>query len=159
MMNLKMLLNKVCKIKIFAMLFLLISFAGFVDASFLTIKHFQGVEVNCNFTTGCGDVLNSKYSAIFGIPAALLGSLYYLGIFILSFIYLDVKKKKILIYASKLTILGILASAWFVFLQVFVIKQICQYCMYSAVASFLLFLLGIFFLIKCKKNTSTNVNV
>lgn len=122
--------------------FLAISFIGFLDASYLTVSHYTGAELSCSLTDGCGQVTSSEYSVIFGVPLALLGLLYYLSIFILSFLYLDIKKPEIFEFIRPLTVAGLLASIWFVYLQLYVIEAICQYCMLSAITSTILFILG-----------------
>src|SRR3989344_9051477 len=71
---------------------LIISAIGFADATYLTTQHFLGSPVACSILKGCEQVTTSPYSVIFGIPIALLGSLYYLTILILAVIYLDSRK-------------------------------------------------------------------
>lgn len=124
--------------------FLAISFIGFIDASYLTVSHYTGADLNCNLVSGCEQVTNSEYSVVFGIPLALMGLFYYLSIFLLSFLYLDIKKEVIFEFIRPLTVAGLLASVWFVYLQIYVIEAICQYCMLSAGTSTLLFILAMF---------------
>lgn len=130
--------------------FLIISFIGFIDATYLTVAHYKGSSLSCGLTGGCDKVTNSEFSKIFGIPIALGGSLYYLTIFLLSVAYIDSKKRKILTIIPPLTAIGFLASLYFVYLQIFVIEAICQYCMLSAITSTTLFVLS-FFLLKYNK--------
>jgi len=96
-------------------------------------------------------VLTSGHAKIAGIPVALLGSLYYLTLLILSVAYLDIKKTAIIRFASYCTIVGFTASLYFVYLMLFVIKEICQYCLISAATSTILFILGLFIIIKSSK--------
>lgn len=138
---------------------LLVSFLGFADASYLSIKYFVGTPLPCSVLKGCEEVTTSHYSKIIGIPVALLGSFYYLTIFALVFSYLikslsfdksdkvdsEMSKKTLMIFA-RLTVVGLAASLWFVYLQLFVIKAICLYCMFSASTSVTLFVFGIFVL-------------
>lgn len=123
---------------------------GFIDASYLAIKHFLGTTIPCSVLRGCEEVTSSQYSMIGGIPVALLGAIYYLTIFILIFsflrIYSPVREKnenKLLKLTAYLTVIGLLASLWFIYLQIFVIKAICLYCMFSAFTSFALFAFGV----------------
>ena len=53
---------------------------------------------------------------------------------------------KLLNLTARLTIIGLLASLWFIYLQLFVIKAICLYCMFSAFTSITLFIFGLFVL-------------
>ena len=126
-------------------LFLLLGAIGFTDATYLAVKHFLGTPVPCSILKGCEQVTTSQYAAIFGVPVALLGAIYYLSIIILTVAYLDSRNRKFLNLAARLTILGFLASIYFVYLQIFVIKAICLYCMGSAITSTLLFILGLIY--------------
>lgn len=128
--------------------FSLLSAAGFVDAAYLTVKHFLGSPIPCSILKGCEQVTNSPYSLIYGVPVALLGALYYLTILVLVVIYLDSKKPSVLKLLACLTPFGFLASLWFVYLQIFVIKAICIYCIGSATSSTILFILGMYYLRK-----------
>lgn len=127
-------------------LLVLFSFAGFLDASYLAVKHYLGTPVNCSIFAGCEIVTTSQYAAIWGIPVALLGAIYYLTVFLLVIAYIDTKKERILYFAAYLTPIGLLASFWFLYLQLFVIKALCLYCLISAFTSTILFVLGIILL-------------
>lgn len=133
------------KANLIAWLLLLVAFLGFVDATYLTVKHYRGDTINCLLTSGCNTVTQSRYSEIFGVPVALLGSLYYLSVFLLCIAYFDRKQPKILALAATYTVVGLVASAYFVALQAFVIKAWCQYCLASAVTSTVLFGLGVWY--------------
>ncbi|MEK9183986.1 MAG: vitamin K epoxide reductase family protein, partial [Patescibacteria group bacterium] len=98
---------------------------------------------------GCDTVTTSKYSAVAGMPVALMGAIYYLVIFILAISYLESKKDRLAFLISRFTIIGFLASLWFVYLQVFVLKALCLYCLFSALTSTALFAISAIF--TCKK--------
>ncbi|WKZ26421.1 MAG: vitamin K epoxide reductase family protein [Candidatus Paceibacterota bacterium] len=138
-------------IKIAVVIFLVVGVIGFLDATYLTVEHYRGNIPPCTIQ-GCEVVLTSEQSKIFGVPVALLGALYYLVILILSVSFLDGKKEGVIRFASRLTFLGFIASVYFVYLQFFVIGEICQYCMISAGTSTLLFVLGIYILIKTRQS-------
>jgi len=126
-----------------AYLFLIIALLGFLDATFLTIEHYRGVVPPCAIVTGCANVTTSSYSAIFGIPVALLGALYYLSVLLLTITYLDTKNARWLKLGASVTPVGFLASLWFVYLQGFVLKAWCLYCLISIITSTLLFIAGL----------------
>ena len=119
------------------------SLLGFLDAAYLTIEHYRGVVPPCAIVSGCAAVTTSQYSLIFGIPVALLGAIYYLLITALCILYFDTKQTKILKIIARLTILGLLASLYFVYLQAFIIHAWCLYCLGSAATSTILFILGL----------------
>lgn len=120
------------------------SFLGFLDASYLTAKHYTGGELNCSVFSGCEQVTTSVYSTIGPVPVSLLGAGFYLLVFLLSFMYLDSKKDILLRGLIGLSVIGFLASLAFVYLQVFIIKALCLYCLISATTSTTLFILSIF---------------
>ena len=128
-----------------------LSAIGFADATYLTVKHFLGTPIPCAILKGCEQVANSQYAVVFGIPVALLGSFYYLTILVLAAIYFDSRQPSVLKLLAYLTPFGFLASLWFVYLQVFVIKAICLYCMVSAATSTILFIMGMTYLAHHRK--------
>jgi len=123
---------------------------GLADASYLTIEHLRGGVPNCSIIEGCDVVTTSEYSEIFGIPVALLGALYYLTMSGLMLFWLDKRKNSTLRIASYLSIAGLGASIYFVYIQLFVLQAICLYCMGSALSSTLIFILSMLVL---KKNS------
>src|SRR5665811_1198486 len=59
---------------------LVLSFLGFIDASYLTIVHYRDALPNCSILKGCDIVTTSALSTIGGIPIALFGALFYLAL-------------------------------------------------------------------------------
>ena len=122
----------------------LVSFVGFLDATYLTAQHYLGFELNCSVFNGCDIVTTSEYSVVAGVPVALLGALYYFVLFIGMFVYFDLQDKRVLRILMLLTVFGFFTSLWFLYLQIFVIKALCLYCIVSATTSTALFILGMF---------------
>jgi len=125
-----------------------VSILGFIDATYLTIQHYTQFTLPCTITHGCDLVTKSEYSSIMGVPVALLGALYYLAIFLGVYIILETKKYDYLRFVAIATTGGFLFSAWFVYLQFFVIHAICQYCMLSAITSTTMFAASIVYFSK-----------
>ena len=125
-----------------------VSLLGFLDAAYLTIEHYRGVVPPCAIVTGCETVTTSQFSLILGVPVALLGAMYYLLLTVLSILYFDTKNERWIKRAAILTPLGLLASTWFIYLQAFIIKAWCLYCLGSATTSLALFVLGMVLLKK-----------
>lgn len=132
--------------------FIIFSFSGFLDATYLTVSHYAGTELNCTLTNGCGTVTTSEYATIGPIPVALLGMFFYFTMLISSLIYLDTKNEFTRKIISFLPITGLIASIYFVSLQLFVIKAICQYCMVSAATSTILFIFAMIMIVRERKN-------
>lgn len=135
-----------------------VSFAGFLDASYLTVKHFTNTAIPCSLTHGCEIVTNSVYSDVFGIPVALLGALFYLTVFLGIFAALESGSRTLLRLAARLTIAGVLSSAWFVFVQLVLLHAICQWCMASALTSTVLFVLGYIFVPKALRAPAAKID-
>src|SRR3989338_2343895 len=135
-------------------LWLIVSLIGFTDASYLSIKHYRGEVPPCFLSSGCETVTTSKYSTVFTIPVALIGSLYYLTVFLLSVLYLDTKRTIFIKIIPPLTTGGIIASVIFIYLQLFVLHAICLYCVISAFTSTGLF--GISIAQKMRKRQIVN---
>ena len=129
----------------------IIAFIGFLDATYLTISHFGGAQLLCGVKDTCSIVTSSKYAQVFGIPVALGGAFYYLAVLIGALLTVDKQSTKIAKTLGWFTILGLLASAWFVYVQLGILHAICWYCMASATTSTLLFILGMILITKLKK--------
>lgn len=121
---------------------LVVSLVGFIDAAYLTAEHYAGSTPSCFLVEGCDVVTTSAYAVVFGVPVALLGALYYLSIFVLSVAYLDSHRDWMLKLSSGATATGFLVSVYLVSVQVFILQQICIYCMASAFTSTTLFAIG-----------------
>ena len=128
-----------------------VSLIGFLDATYLTLVHYNRGSLICYIFEGCDKVTTSPYAVIWEVPVALGGVLYYFSVFIAAILYFDTKNIFFLRILSILPPAGFLASLWFLYLQFFVIKAICFYCMVSAVSSTLLFILG---MLVFRKNVS-----
>jgi uncharacterized membrane protein len=135
-------------------LFICLSFVGFLDAAYLTVEHYTQGILPCYVFKGCEKVTTSQYSTLAGVPISLFGAIYYLTIFISGILFLDTKSQKWLSVLGYLPILGFLASLGLIYLQLFVIKAICLYCVISAISSTTLFIMGLY-LLRLKKSEKT----
>ncbi len=135
--------------------FLAISFIGLTDALYLSVERLKGQAVICNIIQGCNKVTSSTYSTLLHVPVAYLGVIYYFFIFLLALWFLATDNHTSLTLAAGMTVVGLLASAWFVYLQIFVIKAICLYCILSATTSTLLFIFGTYYLVRKLKKVAT----
>ena len=131
----------------------LVALVGLVDASYLTIEHLSGRNVRCMIVTGCDEVLQSRYATVAGqIPVASLGALAYFVVFSLAtlalFGYAGARR-----LVPPVVALMFLATVWFVYLQAFVIRAYCVYCLLSAAVTTTLALLTLARLILSPKNS------
>ncbi|MCR4312410.1 MAG: vitamin K epoxide reductase family protein [Candidatus Uhrbacteria bacterium] len=133
---------------------LVVSFLGFIDAAYLSASHFTHVSLPCTITHGCEIVTSSTYAVTFGIPVALFGAAYYLSVFFGIVTYKETKNPALLRGISLLTVSGLAASAWFLYVQAFLLRAFCQYCLLSAITSTVLFALGMYTLHFLKTSSS-----
>ncbi|MBP9690698.1 quinone-dependent dihydroorotate dehydrogenase, partial [Candidatus Woesebacteria bacterium] len=89
----------------------------------------------------CGMVLQSKYSVMFGLPLAVWGIVQYLAVMALYGIsqILGSRFYKRLLFIQ--TAFGFIFSLYFLYLQIYVIGALCQYCLLSAFSSTLIYIL------------------
>ena len=127
-------------------LLLLLSFLGFLDATYLSLKYYLASPVSCSFLNGCERVISSDYGTVGPIPLSLFGVFYYLVLVVLVLYFFDTKNEKAVVLAARLTVIGFLVSLYLVGIQIFVIKALCFYCLLSAITSILLFFCGMLYL-------------
>jgi uncharacterized membrane protein len=110
----------------------LLSLVGLGDAIYLTVQDLTGQNfVPCTIIRGCAEVLGSKYSHIGSIPLATLGAGAYFVVFslaILSVFGYSFGRPLLQVLIA----LMFLMTLWLVYLQAFVIRHFCQYCLLSA---------------------------
>jgi uncharacterized membrane protein len=121
----------------------LISLAGLVDSIYLTVEHLSGRSVRCTIVHGCSEVLSSRWATIGGLPLASLGAFAYFTVFSLAtlaaFGYKGVDK-----LLAVLVGFMFLVTLWLFYLQAFVIKAFCQFCLLSALVTVTLTILVFF---------------
>lgn len=127
----------------------LLAVIGVWDSWYLTSLHYSGFLPPCHATfrfIDCGEVLRSQYSIVFGIPLALLGVIHYTIVLVLSILSVSVPKRVRSVLTALLLVElagGITASAYFVYLMVFVIGKVCTYCFLSAGISLMAFVIAV----------------
>jgi uncharacterized membrane protein len=116
--------------KLYAVAALLALF-GIADALYLTIEHVTGQSVRCTILAGCSAVLSSPYAVVAGIPLAAIGAAAYFIVFslvILAIFGYHIAGKLLLPFVGAM----FLVTLWLIYLQAFVIREFCQYCLLSA---------------------------
>jgi len=112
----------------------LLALLGLADALYLTIEHVTGQSVKCTIIHGCSEVLSSPYAVVAGVPLAAIGAAAYFSVFSLATLAVfEYRFARTLL----LPLVGFmfLVSLWLVYLQAFVIREFCQYCLISAAIS------------------------
>ncbi len=109
----------------------LLSLVGLADSIYLTVEHLTGQSLRCTIISGCSEVLSSPYSHIGSVPLAALGAIAYFTVFDLSILAaFGYRFARPLLLA--LLALMFLMTLWLLYLQAFVIRHFCQYCLLSA---------------------------
>ena len=115
----------------------LVALAGLADATYLTVQALTGETLSCGGSPDCFRVLGSSYSKVAGVPVAFAGAIAYFCAFAFStfalFGYTRVGKLLIPLIGAMF-----LATLWFLYVQAFVLKAYCRYCLFSAAITFLL---------------------
>lgn len=119
-----------------AVALILLSFLGLVDTLYLGIK--RGKPVPCTITTGCEEVLNSRYSAVAGIPISWFGFAFYLTVFAAAAFARFGDDERLLRLIFWPALAAFLISLGLVAIQAFVLQAFCQYCLGSAILSTLI---------------------
>jgi len=119
---------------------LVLAFGGLADSVYLTQQELSGAPLICNIEgfSGCNIVAESQYSRIFGIPLAEFGVLFYSIIFILAALELFLFDRLLRRVLQAMALVGVLASLYFTFVQIFLIGAFCIYCTASAVITVLI---------------------
>jgi uncharacterized membrane protein len=108
-----------------------VALVGLGDAIYLTVEHLSGRSAQCVVTSGCSKVLSSPYASPGGIPLAVIGAAAYFTVFSLAtlaaFGYRQAGRVLFVLIA-----LMFLTTLVLLYLQAFVIREFCDYCLLSA---------------------------
>ena len=116
---------------------------GIADALYLTIEHVTGQSVRCTIISGCSAVLSSPYAVVAGIPLAAVGGAAYFTVFSLAILAIfgyRIAGKLLLPLVGAM----FLVTLWLIYLQAFVIREFCQYCLLSALITTTLLVVAVF---------------
>jgi uncharacterized membrane protein len=101
---------------------------GLGVAGYLTYVHYAGITPVCEIAHGCERVQTSRWSALAGVPVALLGLLGYAGILVA----LLLAAETAVTAAAGQAIVGTGFSAYLTYREVFTLRAICIWCVISA---------------------------
>lgn len=123
---------------------LALSLIGLAVSAYLWYEYSKPEPLNC--VTDCQIVRESKYSKLLGIDLPIYGTLYYIGI--TAYLLSTFIKRKFLNFETSLfgalVTSGFLFSMYLTFLEAFVIKAWCQWCIVSAICATLIFFIVAF---------------
>ena len=108
-----------------------LSLLGLADALYLTVEHVTGQSVRCTILSGCSEVLSSRYATVGGLPLAAVGAAAYFTVFSLATLAVFGYRVAGTLLTPLVTAMFVV-SLWLFYLQAFVIREFCQYCLFSA---------------------------
>jgi uncharacterized membrane protein len=121
-------------------LMILLASIGLADAFYDSRAIFAGQPLWCPPPIdGCNVVAASPYARVFDLPLGYLGVVYYLFMLMLSaLLAFDPVSPGLRLGTVLLAMVGVVASAVFVYIQINFIHAFCIYCMVSATVTVLL---------------------
>jgi uncharacterized membrane protein len=121
-----------------------LSVLGLGVAGYLTYVHYAGLHPVCVASGGCETVQSSHYAKLAGVPVPLLGLIGYAAILISLLVRNDSGR----LATAGFAIVGFGFSLYLTYLELFVIKAICQWCVASAVLMTALAILAVLRLLR-----------
>jgi uncharacterized membrane protein len=114
---------------------------GLGVATYLTVIHYAGIKPICGREGGtCLKVQSSRYSKIEGVPVALVGLIGYIAILISLLIPQDERTR---FATAAMTIGGFGFSAYLTYREIFSLKEICEWCVSSAIIMTIMMVLSV----------------
>ena len=101
---------------------------GLVIASYLSIVELGGGVPACGPLHGCEQVALSEYSRIGGIPVAVFGVGLSLLLLALAITWWRTNLYGLLLLHYGLSLAGVVFEAYFLYLELFVIRAVCVWC-------------------------------
>lgn len=118
----------------------IVALGGLLDSVYLTIHHITAEPVPCNLVAGCETVLTSQYATISDIPLAAFGAAAYFVAFSLAILAAYGNRLTWTLFGIQVTLMAAF-TLWLLYLQAYVIEAFCQFCLLSALTTFLMFLI------------------
>ena len=131
---------------------ILFTLIGLAAAIYTTIMKLTGNEKMCVGNGGCLVTLNSPYGTIYGIPVSVIGVGGYLAI--LAVLIFEKKatgtffKQNATMITFGMALIGFLFTLYLIYLEIFVIKDLCPFCVTSQIAMTLLFIISVIRLVQ-----------
>ncbi|MFQ5531854.1 MAG: vitamin K epoxide reductase family protein [Candidatus Nanoarchaeia archaeon] len=125
----------------------LLAVIGLGITIYIYLKKNDPSTMVCIAGRNCAEVIQSKYGKTFNIRNEYLGALYYLSVIILTILFLysttTILNVSILTILITLGIISVLFSIYLTYIQFFVLKATCDYCLGSAIVNVLILIMEI----------------
>lgn len=126
---------------------LLLSILGFLNAFYLYWQHNRevatGQKMFCLIGGDCGKVVGSKFGRTFGIKNEIIGMTYYLLLAAYSLVSMVTPSlaEILIIWAKMVVILATVFSLYLLYVQAYVLRQFCSWCLIAISINILIFYL------------------
>ena|SRR3989344_5503126 len=120
----------------------LLDIVGFGVSFYIWNSKRHGKKLVCPLGSNCEAVVQSKFSSALGVPLEVFGMLYYASLFVLSVIGTSLIPLPKEIIAEALIIVtgsAALVSLGLIAVQIFILKELCTWCITSSLISFAIF--------------------
>jgi len=125
-----------------AMLNMLFAALGLYFSYCIATHKLQKKKLVCSIGHNCDAVVNSKYGKTLGIDNALLGGLYFLGMFVVQpFAFVlgtRIFGVSLLLLVIGVSVFSALFSLYFIYIMKYKLHEWCDWCLYSHMCNFLL---------------------
>lgn len=124
---------------------ILLAAVGLIDSAYIFYKKLRNEKLVCLIGKDCNKVIKSKYSSVFGIPNEVLGVLFYagvLGFFFISWLGIEYFfGVQLLLIFRAAAFLAFLSSLFLAVIQIFILREWCEYCLLTAAVNLVIFIL------------------
>lgn len=121
-----------------------LDFIGLLVAGYLAAVELSGGVPTCGIIEGCEQVATSQYNNFLGIPVAVFGVLLSVTLLSLAIAWWKTDIYGLLLAHYGLSLVGVIFDGYFLYLQVFVIKAVCIWCVTYEISLLLRFLIAFF---------------
>lgn len=115
---------------------------GLLIAGYLSTVELEGGVPVCGPLKGCEEVALSEYARVGGIPVAVFGVFLSLALLTLAIAWWKTDIYGLLLGHYGLSLVGVMFDGYFLYLQVFVIKAVCVWCVSYEASLLLRFLIA-----------------
>lgn len=125
---------------------LVLAAVGAVNAGYLALTKLMNMNVYCGpGSSACDAVSASQYGYLFGVPVSYLGFVSYVALIVLFVLESrsEFFKTNSPVAVFGLTLFGTLFSGYLQYASLFLLREVCPYCVVNALLMLLLFVLSL----------------
>ena len=108
-----------------------VALLGLADGIYLTVEHVTGRTAECVASSGCQEVLSSKYATVGPLPLAAIGAFAYFTVFSTALLAAFGYPKCGSFFAFVVTLM-FATTLCLLYIMAFVLHAFCDYCLFSA---------------------------